>query len=146
MTWIFVLILAGLTAHGKNTKAPEEKSKGKIKAPAITLQYSGGTKEFHSLKVIIAPFSKHLEYKTTSGQYIRDCKVGEKRPLHWTCKSPCSGGELKMMFESGQGFDIVRVPAFKIQPSHCTPNSSPKDPWIKSKKDLKFQIKKLGTK
>lgn len=145
MKWLLVLAFAAISAAAEEKKVENSLAGPKIKAPMMTIQYKGGTKAFNSPKILLAPFSQHLEFRSKGTKYTRDCKVGKKRPMHWVCKSPCSGGELKVMFEPGKGFDTLKIPAFKIQPSMCDQNSRPDDPWIESKKELVFKIKKMGT-
>lgn len=134
-------------ANEGTNKKPPTKPTPKVKAPKITIQYSGGNKTFNSLKIEMDPFALGVSFKTNNVTYIRDCsKVMVMPESYWLCKSECSGGDLKIFFEEHRGYDILKIPAFKIQPSLCDENSSPDEPWIETKSELVFQLKKLGTK
>lgn len=145
MKWILIFSLTAHSVFADDKKTEKQAEASKIKAPMMTIQYTGGTQEFNSPKIMNAPYSRHIEFTSKGKKYIRDCKIGDKAPQHWVCTSPCSGGELKVMFERRKGFDVLQVPAFKIQPSMCDQNSRPDDPWIETKKEMVFPMKKLGT-
>lgn len=146
MKLLLVLLTASLMAQAEDKKAKPAAKEQRVKAPKLTLQYKGGTKVFNSPKLIQMTYSRHLEYISKGKKYVRDCKVGTKGGQHLVCTSPCSGGELKVTFERRKGFDVMKIPAFKIQPSMCDQTSRADDPWIQTKKELVFQLKKMGTK